>query len=98
MLTVLFYGHRAEQLRKWEGLFPCVPFSSGGVYVFYTKHLIRLMQEEKSYIDKGESMIKTDNDFVVESKVDESGKLHLKKFQSSSSKSSDVCKPLRPKR
>jgi len=68
-----------KQIRELGAMFPVKPYNSGGVYVFKTKHLIRMMQEEIKYIKQDQSVLKPGGDFSVESTVASDGSLDITK-------------------
>lgn len=61
------------------GLFPVEPFkqANGNCFVFRTKDLVRMMREERSYMERDEIVLPASADLQVDSRVDLNGKMQI---------------------
>lgn len=70
-------GFSLAQIRKFGSSFPVTLYNTGGVYVFKTKKLVRMLQEElkKTREDQGE--LNTSENFKIVSTVGDNGEFDI---------------------
>jgi hypothetical protein len=68
-----------KETRKLAAMFPSKLYVTGGVYIFRTQDLIRLMQEELKYQKLDQSVLDTRQSFHLKSRVSNNGTLDITK-------------------